>query len=182
MKKFLLTSLLAVAGLAAHSQSNSVLVYGNLGIHSARTAAGVKVNSFSFTPGVGYQFNDHWTGGVNLKTESAKSGLPQIKSTAFSAGPFVRYAFPLSGIFAVYGQLNTNWATAKVGSVKSNGFEGVLFPAIGVNLKNGFALNFNFGSLAFVTSQVKAESGSSSRFGLDFGSGAGFGISKNFGL
>ena len=182
MKKFLFTALLAVAGFAAQSQSNSVLVYGSLGINSAKTAADVKTNSFSFTPGAGYQFNDHWTGGVNLKTESWKSGSPQIKSSAFSAGPFVRYAYPLSNIFAVFGQLNTNWATGKVAGVKSSGFEGVLFPAIGVNMKNGFALNFNFGSLGITTSKVKGQSGSSTQFGLNFGSGAGFGISKNFGL
>ncbi|TDE17409.1 outer membrane beta-barrel protein [Dyadobacter psychrotolerans] len=182
MKKFFFLAMLAFAGLAAHAQSNSLLVYGNLGINSGESAADVKTNSFLFSPGVGYQFNDHWTAGANMKTESGKSGAPQIKTSAFSAGPFIRYAYPLSDIFAVYGQLNTNWASSKIADLKSNGFEGMLFPAIGVNLKNGFALNFNFGSLAITTGKVKGQSGSSSQFGLNFGSGAGFGISKNFGL
>ena len=182
MKKFLFTAMLAIAGYASHAQKNTLLVYGDLGINSQKSAADVKTNSFLFSPGVGYQFDDHWTGGVNLRTQNGKSGSPQIKTSAFSAGPFIRYAYPLSDIFAVYGQFNANVATAKVAGVKSNGFEGVLFPAIGVNLKNGFALNFNFGSLSFITSKAKGQSESASKFGLNFGSGAGFGISKNFGL
>ena len=181
MKKILLSAMFAFAGIAAHAQSNSILVYGNLGINNSKSATDVKTKNFSFSPAVGYQWNDHWTGGVNLKTESWKSGSPEVKTTSFGAGPFVRYAYPLSDIFAVYGQLNTNFITGKTAGLKSSGFESTLFPAIGVNLKNGFALNFNFGSLGFSSSKVKGQNKSNS-FGLNFGSGAGFGISKNFGL
>jgi len=181
MKKLILGLLLTCSGLSAHAQRNSILVYGNLGINSSKSPADVKTNSFSFSPAVGYQWNDHWTGGVNLQTSSHKTGSPQIKSTSFGAGPFIRYAYPLSDIFAVYGQLNTNFLSGKTSGVKTAGFESTLFPAIGVNLKNGFALNFNFGSLGFGTSKIKGQEKSSS-FGLNFGSGAGFGISKNFGL
>ncbi|SEI98969.1 Outer membrane protein beta-barrel domain-containing protein [Dyadobacter koreensis] len=181
MKKFLFSFILAMAGLSGYAQRNSILVYGNLGINSSKTASDIKTSSFSFSPGVGYQWDDHWTGGVNFQTTSGKTGSPEIKTTSFGAGPFVRYAYPLSDIFAVYGQLNTSFLSGKTSGVKMAGFESTLFPAIGVNLKNGFALNFNFGSLGFATGKVKGEKNSSS-FGLNFGSGAGFGISKNFGL
>ncbi|WP_159467646.1 outer membrane beta-barrel protein [Dyadobacter sp. 3J3] len=181
MKKVVLSMMFTLAGIAAQAQSNSILVYGGLGINSSKSSADIKTNSFSFTPAVGYQWNDHWTGGVNLKTTSSKTGSPEIKTTSFGAGPFIRYAYPLSDIFAVYGQLNTNFLSGKTAGVKMNGFESTIFPAIGVNLKNGFALNFNFGSLGFATNKVKGQNKSSS-FGLNFGSGAGFGISKNFGL
>lgn len=181
MKRTFLIAMFAFAGFTVQAQSNSILVYGNLGINSSKSAADVKTNSFSFSPAVGYQWNDHWTGGVNFKTTSGKTGSPEIKSSSFGAGPFIRYAYPLSDIFAVYGQFNANYVSSKVAGIKGNGVEGTIFPAIGVNLKNGFALNFNFGSLGFGTNKVKGESSSSS-FGLNFGSGAGFGISKNFGL
>ena len=181
MKNITLSVMLAFAGFAAHAQSNSILVYGNLGINSSKSAADIKTSSFSFSPAVGYQWNNHMTAGINLKTMTGKTGSPEIKSSSFGVGPFVRYAYPLSDIFAIYGQLNTNYVSSKVASIKGNGVEATLFPAIGVNLKNGFALNFNFGSLGFGTNKVKGESSSSS-FGLNFGSGAGFGISKNFGL
>jgi hypothetical protein len=182
MKKILFSAMLAFAGIAAHAQSNSILVYGSIGINNSKSATDLKSKNFSFSPAVGYQWNDHWTGGVNLKTESWKIGSPQVKTTSFGAGPFVRYAYPLSNIFAVYGQLNTNFLAGKTAGVKSTGFESTLFPAIGVNLKNGFALNLNFGSLSFVSNKLKGDSNSSNTFGLNFGSGAGFGISKNFGL
>ena len=182
MKKTLLSIILAFTTLGAYAQSNSLLVYGGLGINSEKSADNIKSNSFSFSPAAGYQWNDHWTGGVNLKVASGKTGSPEIKSSSFGAGPFIRYAYPLSPIFAVYGQLNANYLSSKIAGLKGTGFEGTLFPAIGVNLKNGFALNFNFGSLSLVTSKMKGASESSSNFGLNFGSGAGFGISKNFGL
>ena len=165
------------------AQSGTVLVYGNLDLQTSKDADKIKSNQFSFTPGVGYQWNDHWTGGLNLNLskEKVNYGAGEMKSSGFGAGPFVRYAYPLSSVFAVFGQLNTNMISAKIDGVKNNGFEAVLFPAIGVNLKNGFALNFNFGNLSFVRSKVKGDSESNNDFALNFGSGAGFGISKNFG-
>lgn len=165
----------------ANAQQNSLLVYGNLNISSSKNGSGVKTNAFSVSPGVGYQFTDNWTTGINLEIASSKAGDPAIKSSSFGAGPFIRYAQPLSNIFAVYGQLNTNYITNKTGDISSNGFSANLFPAIGVNLKNGFALNFNFGSLGYYSNKPK-ESKSTSNFSLSFGSGAGFGISKNFGF
>jgi hypothetical protein len=182
MKKVLMIVMLAFPGITAQAQSNSLLVYGNLEINSSKSGAGVKTNKFAFSPAVGYQWNDHWTGGVNLRTETWKEGAPKVKTTSLGAGPFVRYAYPLSDIFAVYGQLNANYFSGKTAGVKSAGFESTLFPAIGVNLKNGFALNFTFGSLSFVSTKIKGQSDNDNAFGLNFGSGAGFGISKNFGL
>lgn len=166
---------------SAEAQKNTLLVYGNLDALSAKSATGVKSSTFSISPGVGYQLDDHWTAGVNLASHNTKSGSPEVKTTSFGAGPFIRYAYALSDIFAVYGQFNANVLAGKTAGVKSNGFQGNLFPAIGVNLKNGFALNFNFGSLAFGSNKVKGAD-AATHFGLSFGSGAGFGISKNFGL
>jgi len=182
MKQLVFTAVFILTVFTAYSQSNSLLVYGNLGINSVKSADGVKTNNFAFSPAAGYQWNDHWTGGVNLQIASGKTGSPEIKSSSFGAGPFVRYAYPLSPVFAVYGQLNTNYLSSKIAGIRGNGFEGTLFPAIGVNLKDGFALNFNFGSLSLVTNKMKGASENSTNFGLNFGSGAGFGISKNFGL
>ena len=180
MKKTLTAMLLGIV-FTASAQKNSLLVYGNLDVLSNKDAAGMKSKTFSLSPGVGYQFTDHWTSGINLALGSSKYGSPQMKTSLFGAGPFIRYAYPLSDIFTVYGQLNTNVISEKNNGVKSNGFQASLFPAIGVNLKNGFALNFNFGNLGFGSNKVKGAE-AATNFGLSFGSGAGFGISKNFGL
>lgn len=180
MKKLIFSLLLSVAGLASvQAQSNTLLVYGTVN-YSTVKAGDSKSNNFDFSPGVGYQWNDNWTGGLNLSVGSAKTDAN--KATSFSVGPFVRYTQPLAGVFAIYGQLNTNYLSGKVGNVNYNGFGATLFPAIGVNLKNNFALNFTFGSLNFSSQKFDGISPKATSFSVAFGSGAGFGISKNFGL
>ncbi|GGH33512.1 hypothetical protein ACN9ML_11680 [Dyadobacter endophyticus] len=60
---------------AALAQTGTLLVYGNLDIASSKASTGVKSNAFSLSPGVGYQFNDHWTAGANLPLSSTLPGL-----------------------------------------------------------------------------------------------------------
>ena len=166
MKKVWFGVWLALASVGGvRAQSNTLLVYGNINYDSQKKG-GITTSSYIVAPALGYQWNDHWTAGVNLSISGTKVA-DRTMTTTTSLGPFVRYAQPLAGIFAIYGQLNANFST--------EGFQGTIFPAIGVNLKNSFALNFNFGSLSFTT-------GDASAVHLGFGSGAGFGISKNFGL
>ncbi|MGA0555022.1 outer membrane beta-barrel protein [Larkinella sp. VNQ87] len=176
----LMLSVLTIAGV--YAQKNTVLVYGSVGANSQKYADGSKANQFHFSPAAGYQFDDHWTAGLTLTTERGKTeiDLGELKTSAFAVGPFIRYAVPLSDIFAVYGQFNADVLSSKVGDAKSNGFRGTFFPAIGVNMKNGFALNFNFGNLSFSSLKAKGASESATNFDISFGSGAGFGISKNF--
>ena len=167
MKNVFFSLLLAVASVVGvRAQSNTLLVYGNVSFDSQKLNNSTTVSAYNVSPAVGYQWNDHWTAGVNLGLTGSKLTDGTTTSTT-SVGPFVRYTQPLAGIFAIYGQFNANFL--------AGGFQGTLFPAIGVNLKNSFALNFSFGSLSFTT-------GDASAFHLGFGSGAGFGISKNFGL
>ncbi|GAB4026703.1 hypothetical protein [Spirosoma koreense] len=174
MKKVILSLLLTVAGLVgAQAQSNTLLVYGSVGFDSQKVSGGT-VSSYNVSPAVGYQWNDNWTAGVNLDIAGSKTVSSSTTSTV-SVGPFIRYTQPLAGIFAIYGQFNAN-----VLGGHASGFQGTFFPAIGVNLKNSFALNFSFGSLSF--SSQKIDGVSANAFHLGFGSGAGFGISKNFGL
>lgn len=177
MKKvclLLLITAMGMVGMGAQAQSNTLLVYGNVSYDSQKIG-GSTTNSYTFAPGVGYQWNDNWTGGINLNLNGAKDSG---KTSNVSVGPFIRYTQPLAGIFAIYGQFNANYLSG----TGYNGFQGTLFPAIGVNLKNSFALNFTFGSLSFTSQKFDGISGTSTAFHLGFGSGAGFGISKNFGL
>lgn len=180
MKKLIFSLLLSTAGLTGvQAQSNTLLVYGTVN-YTTTKVDGIKGNNFNFSPGVGYQWNDNWTGGLNLSIGSTK--LDPDKASSFSVGPFLRYTQPLAGVFAIYGQLNTNYLSGKAGNINYNGFGATLFPAIGVNLKNSFALNFTFGSVNFSSQKFDGSSSKATSFGVAFGSGAGFGISKNFGL
>lgn len=174
----LLIAAMSLVGRRTQAQSNTLLVYGNVGYDSQKFN-GSTSSSYSFAPGVGYQWTDNWTGGINLNLTGSKN---TDQSSSVAVGPFIRYTQPLTGIFAIYGQFNANFLSGKTGIIGYNGFQGTLFPAIGVNLKNSFALNFTFGSLSFTSQKFDGVAQSATSFHVAFGSGAGFGISKNFGL
>ncbi len=186
MKKTIM-ALFVFIGVATsvNAQTGSTLLYGMLEASSHKDAAGNKSSDFSLLPGIGYQFNDNWTMGLNLGYQTVKTtpfGLASYSTNAFGIGPFIRYAKPLTNIFSVYGQFDaTYWNSKPDGGIATNTFDAKLWPAVGVNIKNGFGLNFAFGGLEYSTSKVKGASTSSSNFDLTFGTGASFGISKNFG-
>ncbi|WP_128572301.1 hypothetical protein [Chryseobacterium sp. P1-3] len=74
MKKNLIIAAIAVFGMM-NAQKNTLLLGGNIGYTSDNTSVSGKkseVESFSFTPTVGYQFNDHWTVGINSTITSGK--------------------------------------------------------------------------------------------------------------
>jgi hypothetical protein len=175
MKKVIFSLLLMVAGLAnVWAQRNTLLLYGTVGFDSNKMG-NVSTSSYNVSPGVGYQWNDNWTAGLNLAIQGAKSSST---TSSVAVGPFIRYTQHLAGIFAIYGQFNANFLSG----TNYSGFQGTLFPAIGVNLKNSFALNFTFGSISFTSQSFDGVEGTMSNLHVGFGSGATFGISKNFGL
>lgn len=196
MKKTLLIAALCMPGSLLFAQKNTLLVFGNVGYHNT-THQGTdnKESSFNFNPGVGYQFSDHWTAGIRADINSAKSdnfintgiGVTPIKYkySETGVGPFVRYSKSLSDIFSVYGQVEAGFGSGKdkyngVTATKYTGFRSNLFPAIGINLHKGFALNADFGGLSYNTSKVKGTSGSTNTFDFTFGSTIKIGVSKNF--
>ena len=185
MKKHVLSVLIVVASVInSYAQRSTLLVYGTIGAESQKLTTTAKANTFNFSPAVGYQWTDHWTGGVSLNLSSSKSTgeFGDAKSSGVAVGPFVRYAYPLSDIFAIYGQVNANVLSGKNEGVSYSGLGASFFPAIGVNLKNGFALNFSFGNLSFTSEKPNNAAKSLTDFKLGFGSGVTFGISKNFRL
>ncbi|GAB3336724.1 outer membrane beta-barrel protein [Larkinella ripae] len=183
MKRVLMSLLVlafTVAGVWA--QKNTVLVYGSVGATSEKLASGSQASTFSLSPAVGYQFTDTWTAGLSFSTQTwtAKALGTETKSSAFGLGPFVRYTHPLSALFVLFGQFNADVLTGKTGDFKTTGYRGTFFPAIGVIIKNGFALNLSFGGLSFLSQKANGASGNTTNFSVNLGSGAGFGISKNF--
>lgn len=185
MKRILL-SLITVAALSEYSsaQEGTILVYGNVGYNSTKLAGDDATNSFSFNPGVGYQFDNNWTVGANLGLSSiSQSG---DKFTSLSAGPFVRYAESLSNTFAMYMQLQGGIVSGKFENegqpdLKYNGFNAGLFPAVFINVNKSFGLNFSFGGLSYESQKFDGANSSSSILDFNFGQTVNIGISKNFG-
>jgi len=193
MKKVFVVAALAFFGMAS-AQKNTLLLGGNVGFSSEKTefTGGIesKTSSFEFAPTVGYQFTDHWTAGLNSKIGTGKVETPtvaEIKTNEFKIGPFVRYAQPLGGAFAVYGDLGAGYQKLKTesGSLTTsdaNGFYIGFTPALFINFKNSFGLNFSIGGVGYSTLKDSDADIKQNNFDFNFGKTVNIGISKNFNL
>lgn len=129
MKKLIL-ALLAVSTIgAANAQKNSILVYGNVGLNTGKTDMGKGFENRSFNwmvnPGVGYQFTDNITVGLQggiwsqfeenrsadaLQTQWMRNASEQRE---WQAGAFFRYTHYLGSIFSMYAQLDLNYVSGQ---------------------------------------------------------------------
>lgn len=187
MKKVLFFALaFVIVSQAVKAQTGSILVGGSINFSSTKTPStpnNTKYTSFDFNPTVGYQFSDNWTAGVVADIGSGKNtnaaGV-SVKENIFNVGPFLRYAKSLSDIFAIYGQVQGVFGTDKIGSAKSTTAGISAFPAVFINVKNGFGLNFSVGGISYGSSKPSGGSASNT-FAFTFGKSVGIGLSKNFG-
>jgi hypothetical protein len=185
MKKlFLCFTIATVIAIGANAQSGSVLVQGDFSIHNFKDASNNRSTNYNFSPMVGYQFNDKWTAGVIGSVGGSKYNPnigPTIKSTDYSIGLFGRCTHPLGNVFSIYGQGEFTYRGRKSDNVEYNGFGAALYPAVQVNVSNGFALNFAFGGINFVTERPKGADEASNDLSISLGQQVNLGISKNFG-
>lgn len=191
MKKLLLVATIAFFG-TANAQKNTLLVGGNLGFNSEKTEiAGVetKSNEFEFSPTVGYQFTDNWTAGLNANFGTGKTDIAgsENKTNAIKVGPFVRYAQSLGGAFAVYGDFGLGYQKQKsesgnVSTADANGMYVGFTPALFINFKNSFGLNFSIGGVGYSTLKDSDSDWKQNNFDFNFGKTVNIGISKNFNL
>jgi hypothetical protein len=191
MKKVVIIAALAFVSLA-NAQKGSVLVAGNIGYES-KSKGDTKSNYFEFAPKVGYQFTENMTVGIESEIGSATNSnvVANVKSEynldTFKIGSFLRYSKPLAGVFSVFGDLGVGFQSAKTSNNlplsspdKATGFYIGFVPAVGVDLKKGFCLNFSIGGLGFDSMKVKGASDATNTFAFTFGKQASVGISKNF--
>ncbi|MCC9071901.1 porin family protein [Flavobacterium sp. F-65] len=192
MKKFLLIATLAICSFA-NAQKGSILVGGNIDYTSKTTDfQGVerKQSEFGFSPKVGYQFNDNWTVGGEFSVSSSKDdqGMTEYKTNAFKLGAFVRYSVPLSSTFSVFADMGAGFKNQTDKSytgnlstkAKADGMYVGVTPALFINMKNGFGLNFSIGGLGYETLSYDNNGRDINEFYFNFGRTASIGISKNF--
>jgi len=176
MKKFLVGVALLVATIS-NAQKGSMLLGGYVGFTSEKIGE-TKSENFEFSPKIGYQFADKWTAGVEGSVMAFKTaGLE--KSEKYKVGGFVRYSTPLSELFSVFADLGAGYQNASVNDAK--GMYASLTPALFINMKRGFGLNFSIGGVNYDNIDGKNDP-RQERIGFDFGKTFNIGISKNFGL
>jgi hypothetical protein len=189
MKKLFATLFLFSIMESGRAQKGSALLFGNLGYGSRTSSSNVKESNYYFWPGLGYQFNPHWTSGVSMQFSAQKIEVSagHDRSRDFQVGPFIRYNHTLGPIFSFFSQANLSYLTAVYlpadqAKIRQSGFEGYLYPAIAMSVKKGWALNFSFGGIRYRTSKYDMPDLPESRsFNVDFGNHLEAGISKNFG-
>ncbi|WP_394772797.1 porin family protein [Flavobacterium sp.] len=176
MKRLLLGVILLVATIT-HAQKGSILLGGNVGFASEKIGDS-KSNTFEFSPKVGYQFTDNWTAGVEgaIGTIDVK-GFEKTEN--YKIGGFVRYSTPLSETFAFYTDLGAGYQNTSLNNAK--GMYVNLTPALFINMKRGFGLNFSIGGISYDNLDGKNDP-RQERIGFDFGKTFKIGVSKNFGL
>lgn len=190
MKKILMIAVVSLFGGKLMAQKNTILVYGQAGFENKKDFNDDKTTSFTLSPCIGYQFDDHITAGIQLnvagtKFNGAAVNIPESKTSVLGVGPFVRYTRKLSDVFFVFGQLEGSYiyGKQKLGNTtisKANGVSGNIFPAVGINVYKGFALNFNVGGISYVTTKFEGSDNRQNNFKTSFGDQVNFGISKNF--
>jgi hypothetical protein len=193
MKKLILALLAAGTVATANAQEpKSILVYGNLGLHTIRHDDLSKTTMWNVTPGVGYQFNHNWTLGLNVSWgQDAFKDANAVNTTKnnYAIGPFARYSSYIhrSEIFFWYAQADVMYAggyTTNEGNPAVDKHTGLMvrvYPALGINMGHDVCLNFMVGGLEYGTDKYTARAYSTNTFRLTFGQMVNFGISKNFG-
>ncbi|MEI8278809.1 MAG: outer membrane beta-barrel protein [Bacteroidota bacterium] len=208
MKKIILALLTTCSVAAVNAQTNSILLYGDLGVNRNSTDAGSNMGTttrttWDFMPGIGYQFTRHVTLGLqggygSMQNDFPNNGTVNRNSTfdsKWGMGMFLRYTENLGRTFAIYGQFNAGYigtqhrednTNTNGGSTTTtlNGFGASVYPAVRVNVYRNFALNFNFGG--FDLAVLSGDNGvggtrTADHFGFNFGRQMNVGVSKNFG-
>lgn len=198
MKKLIL-ALLAVGTIAtANAQEpHSILLYGNADLmtnsQDATVAPGAteKRTIWDAKVGVGYQFNHNWTLGLQVMwgQDANNNGL-NVKTTInnYSAGPFARYSHYIgkSETFFYFSQIDFDYiggyttSGGKTAADKHNGVFIGAFPALGINVGRGLALNFAIGGINYTTDKYSNMNHAINEFNITFGHMVNVGISKNF--
>lgn len=207
MKKIIL-ALLAVSSIAvANAQKGSILVYGTLGLGIENVDNGPAApaglwTSWNVNPGIGYQFDNNFTvgiqGGFGSRINENTFMLPTRDSiytqtmNDWGAGVFLRHTYNINSMFSIWNQLDlsyisgtqkSKWEATKTVTAEDtyNGFQAMLTPAIAINVYEGLRLNFSFGGIGFATSTWDVAPVTKTSFNLNFGQQVNFGITKNFG-
>jgi hypothetical protein len=187
MKKLFLVLLAAATVGSASAQPNSWLLYGNVNFSSETDPAKTVTNQWNITPGIGYQFNTNWTAGLNLSYGQVKvtpDGAPaSTDMNAYALGVFGRYTHTMGSTFYCFGQMDISYVNIKdnITTFTNSGPVINLWPALGINVGKGYALNFSLGGIGYSSMKWSyAGANADNKFVLNFGQTLMVGLSKNF--
>ena len=195
-KKSCLFALSLFLASISFAQKGTWLVGGDVSLnyaHYPQPDPGYPTSSthdFSIMPTVGYQFSNAWTAGVVLGyTHTESPGSDPSNENTWFAGPFVRYTRPLTPWVSLYGQFQAVYRDEGFYNVNATGgpsrlsdIEGLFYPALLFNVKNGFGINLSLGGIKYGSEYLEGSSKAIDHYvNLTFGNTVQIGVSKNFG-
>jgi len=198
--KRLVLAFLAIGALAfsANAQEpKSILLYGDVSLNTVKDGNAVNTNDISKTTiwdvnaGVGYQFNRNWTLGLALgwgQNATKTVGGDKNTTNTYIVGPFARYSRYIgrSETFFWFTQLDFDYMggyhthEGDAATAKHSGIYVGYYPALGINVGRGVALNFNIGGINFMSDKYTSNTNATNTFNLTFGHQVNIGVSKNF--
>ncbi len=132
MKKLILALLAVATVYTAEAQKGTILTYGTAGLHTMKNDNGggndTKDFNWNINPGVGYQFTDNITVGLqggymsmrntaNTQTNPLANTTVNAerirKSNEWQAGVFFRYGMRISKLFTLYDQIDANYLAGR---------------------------------------------------------------------
>jgi hypothetical protein len=203
MKKLVLFAAVVFGLSTMNAQKNSILLGGNVGYNHTENKFGgnsgkEKLDTYEWAPYLGYQFTDHLTIGAKVAFTKADLDSKALQNSELidgdtktsKIGGFIRYSQPLSETFAVYADLGAGWKEEKTKGYnesakyenKADGFYIGFNPALFINFKNNFGLNFSIGGVEYNHLKEKGSKNKSNGVDVTFGNAFNIGISKNFSL
>jgi hypothetical protein len=203
MKKLILALLAAGTVATANAQEpRSILLYGDLGLHTNKDSALYKTTMWDVNVGIGYQFNHNWTLGLKLMwgedgQKAGMHGIPgsplltqgtTLTNNTYAVGPFARYSHYIrkSETFFWFSQMDFDYMggyTTLGGNpayAKHTGVYVGLYPALGINVGRGYCLNFSVGGVNYTSDKYTNATYSNNNFNFTFGNQSNIGLSKNF--
>jgi hypothetical protein len=131
--------------------------------------------------------NDEFQSYANAQNIAVTSGMKFTDNT-YSVGPFVRYSHYIrkSEVFFWYSQVDVDYQggyTTNEGNPANDKHTGMyvgLYPALGINVGHGMALNFNIGGINYATDKYTTANYANNSFNFTFGQMVNVGVSKNF--
>jgi hypothetical protein len=188
MKKLVLFAAVVFGLSTTNAQKNSILLGGNVGYNHTENKFGgdeQKYDTYEWAPVLGYQFADNWAIGATAKFSKIDQG--DVHENGTSIGGFVRYTRPFNETFAIYADLGAGWQEERIKSNgveldKADGFYIGFTPALFINFKNNFGLNFSIGGIEYNHLKQKGTNAKSNGVDVTFGNSFNIGISKNFAL
>jgi len=192
MKKLILALLAAGTVATTYAQEpQSVLLYGDLNLSTAKDASLNKTTNWDASPAVGYQFNRNWTLGLAISWgQNATKDSTGTKSTfnSYAVGPFARYSqyFGKSETFFWYMQYNVAYAggyhtsEGNPADEKHTGVQMALTPALGINMHKALCLSITCGNLGFATDKYSGATNGTNNFNFNIAKSFGMQLSKNF--